>query len=216
LGRQEFRNQQVTLPLSGYFQRCPKQDRLETSKMSRRTKRYFAATAAMLLAVLLPAPETCAGQPTEYQVKAAFLYHFAQFVDWPASAFAQSNAPLVIGVLGNNPFGNDLQQAVDGKVLNQHPLVFHQFGSLAEITNNCHILFISSSESKRLPQIFAGLSGSSILTVGESERFIEAGGMIHFVPEGSRIRFRISGSAVKNAGLKMSSKLLNLASQVTQ
>lgn len=155
-----------------------------------------------------------ADQPTEYQLKAAYIYHFAQFVEWPPSAFPQANSPLIIGVLGENPFGNDLRRTVQGKLLGNHPIVVQEFHSLSDLTNQCQILFISSSE-KRLPDIFTSLNGTSTLTVGESDRFAEAGGMIRFVPEGGKIRFQINQTAVEKAGLKMSFKLLSLASKVT-
>jgi hypothetical protein len=152
-------------------------------------------------------------QPSEYQIKAAFLYHFAQFVDWPPAAFAQATSPMVIGILGESPFGGDLEQAVRGKSLNNHSLTIKEVRSLADATNTCHILFISSSEKKRLPEIFAGLRGSSVLTVGETDRFTETGGMINFVQQGKKIRFQINEEAAKSAGLKISSKLLSLASR---
>jgi len=153
-------------------------------------------------------------QPTEYQLKAAYIYHFAQFVNWPAAAFAQTNSPLVIGVLGDNPFGADLEHTVEGKVLDGHPLKVQEFKSFSDITGTCHILFISSSEKKRFSQISEKLAGKSTLTVGESDRFIEAGGMIQFVLDGGRIRFQINRTAASKAGLTMSFKLLNLASKV--
>jgi hypothetical protein len=172
----------------------------------------FALILALPLAGHGQAADT---QPTEYQLKAAYLYHFAQFVDWPPAAFAQANAPLIIGVLGENPFGKDLPHTVEGKVLSNHPLIVQEYHSLAEMTNNCQILFISSSEKKRLPEIFAALKGTSVLTVSEVDHFTENGGMINFVLESERIRFQINETTVEKAGLKMSFKLLNLASKVT-
>jgi hypothetical protein len=166
--------------------------------------------ACLVNGTAVPAQET---QPSEYQLKAAFLYNFAQFVDWPAGAFAQPTSPLVIGILGDNPFGPGLEQTVRGKTINTHPLSVREFRSLAEVTNACQILFVSSTEKKRLPEIFAGLRGASILTVGETDRFTESGGMINFVLEGTKIRFQINDAAAKSAGLKISSKLLSLASR---
>ena len=169
---------------------------------------------ALILAVPLWFYQAHGGdtQPTEYQLKAAYIYHFAQFVTWPAAAFAETNSPLVIGVLGANPFGNDLQRTVEGKVLGGHPLVVKNFNTLSEITNVCHILFISETDRKRLTQIIAGLNGTSTLTVGESDRFIESGGMIRFFIEDTRIRFEINKTLVDKSGLTMSFKLLGLAS----
>lgn len=148
--------------------------------------------------------------PTEYQIKAAFLFNFAKFVEWPPSAFAGTNSPIVIGILGDNPFGNDLARTVRDKTLNNRPLVIEEFHSPVEATN-CHILFISTSEKARLSQIVEALRGASVLTVGEMDRFTEAGGMINFVREGNKMRFQINEVAAKSAGLKVSSKLSSLA-----
>ncbi len=179
----------------------------------------FCATCifALILALLLAGDGRAAdSQPTEYQLKAAYLYHFAQFVDWPSAAFPESNSPLIIGVLGDNPFGNDLLRTVAGKILNNHPLAVKEYRSLAELTNSCHILFISSSEKKHLPEIFGALKGTSTLTVSENiDHVTEDGGMISFVLEGEKIRFQINETTVEKAGLKMSFKLLSLASKVT-
>jgi hypothetical protein len=148
--------------------------------------------------------------PTEYQIKAAFLFNFAKFVEWPAPAFAEETSPMVIGILGENPFRDDLERMIQGKTINNRPLVIKAFRSPAEATN-CHVLFISTSEKTRLPDVFASLRGTSVLTVGETERFTEAGGMIKFVLEGGKIRFQVNDAAARSAGLKISSKLLSLA-----
>ncbi len=155
-------------------------------------------------------------KPSEYQLKAAFLYHFAQLVSWPARAFNQTNSPMVIGILGENPFGTQLEETLRGKNVNGHPLAIREIPTLAEATNDCHILFVGSSERKRLPEIFAGLRGTNLLTVGEMDGFTEAGGMINLVLEGTKIRFQINDAAAKNAGLKISSKLLSLSANKGQ
>lgn len=173
-----------------------------------------------ILAVVLAAPfaahivRAADPQPTEYQLKAAYIYHFAQFVDWPATAFDQTNSPLIIGVLGENPFGDSLKNTVQGKVLGGHPLMVQEFPTTSDMTNTCHILFISESEKKQLTQIIAALDDTSTLTVGESDRFIESGGMIKFKFDGSRIRFEINRTRAQKSGLRISFKLLNLASDL--
>jgi hypothetical protein len=150
-------------------------------------------------------------QPSEYQLKAAFLYHFAQLVNWPPDAFAAADAPMVIGVIGENPFGKELEESVRGKSINGHPLAVKEVQTSGEGTNTCHILFISPSEKKRLSEILAAVRGKSVLTVGETDHFTETGGMINFTLDGTKIRFQINDAAAKAAGLKISSKLLNLA-----
>ena len=148
--------------------------------------------------------------PTEYQIKAAFLYNFAKFVDWPPQAFTNENSEFVIGILGDNPFGEDLARTVAGKNVNERTIAIQKFTDAAE-TKNCHILFISTSEKNRLPEVFEKLKGRSILTVGEMERFTESGGIINFVREASKIRFQINDPAAKAIQLKISSKLMSLA-----
>jgi uncharacterized protein DUF4154 len=149
-------------------------------------------------------------RPTEYQIKAAFLFNFAKFVQWPPQAFAAGTSPLVIGILGENPFHDDLARTIQGKTVDEHPVVIKEFLSPAQATN-CHVLFISTSEKTRLPEIIQSLKGASVLTVGEMDRFTETGGMINFILEGTKIRFQINKDAAARAGLKISSKLMNLA-----
>lgn len=151
-------------------------------------------------------------QPSEYQIKAAFLFNFAKFVEWPATAFAEATSPIVIGVLGENPFRDDLERTIQNKTVNDRPLVVTEFRSPGEATN-CHILFISTSEKARLPEILETLRKTTVLTVSETQRFTEAGGMINFFLEGKKSRFQINDVAAKNAGLKISSKLLSLSSR---
>jgi len=151
-------------------------------------------------------------QPTEYQIKAAFLFNFAKFVEWPPKAFAEAPAPIVIGILGDNPFRDDLARTIRGKAIDDHPLVIKEYRSPAEATN-CHILFISASEKKRLLEILEALKGAKVLTVSETDRFTENGGMINFFLDGTKIRFQINKDAVTSAGLQISSKLMSLASR---
>jgi hypothetical protein len=149
-------------------------------------------------------------QPTEYQIKAAFLFNFAKFVQWPPAAFAGVTSPIIIGILGENPFHDDLARTIRNKTVDDHPLLIKEFRSPKEATN-CHILFISTSEKKRLPEILKSLKGASVLTVGEMDRFTESGGMINFVMQGNKIRFQINHDEATKAGLKISSKLMSLA-----
>jgi len=150
--------------------------------------------------------------PTEYQLKAAFLFNFAKFVEWPPAAFAEATSPIVLGILGENPFGDALERTIRDKTINNRRLEIKPFPSSAAATN-CHILFISTSEKARLPEILAGLRGASVLTVGETDRFTETGGMINLFRQGNKIRFQINEVAAGSVGLKVSSKLLRLASR---
>jgi hypothetical protein len=148
--------------------------------------------------------------PTEYQIKAAFLFNFAKFVEWPPAAFLGRTSPIVIGILGENPFHGDLARMIRNKTVDDHPLEVKELHSLTEAAN-CHILFISTSENARLPEIIKGLKGTSVLTVGETDHFTENGGMINFVLKAAKVRFEINKDAATSAGLKISSKLMSLA-----
>jgi hypothetical protein len=171
-------------------------------------------TVGLIIAVLLPGGIGIAQNPqlTEYQLKALYLFNFAKFVEWPESAFSNPGAPLVIGVLGENPFGDLLETTVQGKALNRHPLEVREIRAPNEVTN-CHILFISGSEKKHLPEILKGLQNTPILTVSEMDRFTENGGMINFVWVDKKVHFQINDPVAKAAGLKIGSKLLGLSAK---
>ncbi len=151
----------------------------------------------------------------EYQVKAAFLYNFARFIEWPPSSFADASAPLRICILGQDPFGQELRDIANEKTVNGHKLQVTQLADL-RVARTCHILFIASSEKAQLKQTFEGLQGAYVLTVGDSKGFVEKGGMINFVLENDRVRFEVNHRAAEQAGLKVSSKLLNIAKSVTE
>lgn len=168
-------------------------------------------TVILLLSLLL-AGLTCPAQsaPSEYQVKAAFIYNFARFIEWPTQSYFAADSPMIIGVLGKNDFGDNLAQIINGKEIKGHPLQFKEFESVAEATN-CQVLFISKSEQSDFPKIIVQLQGANILTVSDGDNFISAGGMINLVIVDQKIRFQINNDAAKKAGLTISSKLLSLA-----
>ena len=172
----------------------------------------FLSLGLIWLALAGPESRAQDSRPTEYQIKAACIFHFAEFVRWPPSAFTASNSFMVIGILGENPFHDDLAQMLQNKTVDDHPLMVKEIRSLSEATN-CHILFISSSEKARLPEILKNLKGTSVLTVSEMDHFTESGGMINFVLEKAKIRFEINNEAATSAGLKISSKLMLVAIQ---
>ena len=152
-----------------------------------------------------------AGAPSAYQVEAAFLYNFGKFVRWPAGDFNRRNAPLVIGVFGDNPFHGDLQRMVTGKIINGHPVLFQAVETLAG-AKSCHILFVSVSAQKDAPEILGALRGANVLTVTENmPHFADSGFAINFVMEQEKIRFQINNPVAMQSGLAISSKLLSLA-----
>jgi hypothetical protein len=149
----------------------------------------------------------------EYKLKAVFLFHFAEFVDWPTNAFASTNSPLVIGILGNDPFGAALDETVKGESVKGHKLVVERYRRVEEI-KTCHILFVAQSESPNLRRIMRNLKGRPILTVSDSDRATEDGVIIRFSTQNNKIRLKINLDASNAAGLTISSKLLRAADVV--
>lgn len=165
-----------------------------------------------LILFLLAVPALLAAQTaSEYDVKAAFLYNFTKFVDWPPDAFPDPGS-LKVCVLGENPFGASLQ-TIAGELVGNRKLTVMRTDSLARPAG-CQVLFISRSERERVPQILAAVKGSPVLTVGDTKGFADEGVIINFVLEGSKVRFEVNTDSAERAGLKISSKLLQLAKRI--
>jgi hypothetical protein len=145
----------------------------------------------------------------EYPVKAAFLYHFVEFVEWPRTS-GPPPATVTIGVVGKDPFGEVLDNAILKKVVGGRTLTIRRFADV-EALEPCEILFIGSSEMPRLPRILVRLRGAAVLTVGEADHFAQRGGMIGFILEDNRVRLEVNRAAAEEAGLRVSSKLLAVA-----
>jgi hypothetical protein len=163
-----------------------------------------------LLAGIVLAAVMSAGTVDEYQVKAAFLYNFAKFVEWPAEAFRSDKDPLRICVLGANPFGSSLSDVLRGKTVLGRPI------ALADITDpaqaaDCQIVFINESERKRVRLILKTLPRTGILTVSESEGFAAHGGIVNFTRDGGHLGFEINAGVASDARLRISSRVLQLA-----
>jgi hypothetical protein len=163
---------------------------------------------ALLLAMLLT-PRARGQAIEEYQVKAAFLYNFAKFVEWPSQAVQKPQDTIVVCVLGHNPFGNALEDVIRGKSIEGRALAFRLVTD-AEEAGACQILFIGSAEGKHFRSIWGNIK-PGILTVGESQGFAAGGGMINFKLDGGRVRFEINVGAAEQAQIRISSKLLSLA-----
>jgi hypothetical protein len=166
----------------------------------------LAAFAGLMVAQALSASDA----PTENQVQAVFLFNFSRFVEWPAQTFAAPSDPFVIGIVGSDPFGARLDEAVHNEQINGHTLTVRRFRSISEL-DHCQILFIDRSEIGRLAQILAALDHHSILTVSQADGAAQQGVMIQFATENSRIRLRINVDSARAAGLTISSKLLRPA-----
>ncbi len=145
----------------------------------------------------------------EYQVKAAFLYNFTQFVTWPA-ATPGGSGDFTIGILGPDPFGDALDRAARGKSVGSRKLVVRRFRGLDDL-EPCEVLFVSSSDPIPVRSILDKVKGTPMLTVGETSGFTRQGGVIGFYIEGSKVRFEINVDAASRAGLQISSRMLSLA-----
>jgi hypothetical protein len=157
-----------------------------------------------------------ASDSSEYLVKAGFIYNFAKFVEWPSTAFAEPDAPIVIGVLGTDPFGDIINRVVEGKKIGSRGFVVRRFKWSKELKDlkefkECRILFVSSSEKLHFEEIVEAVKGLPILTVGETPGFAERGGMIRLMLEDNRVRFEVNVAAARDGNLNISSRLLTLA-----
>lgn len=176
--------------------------------------------AMRLLAVLsiccASAVRADAPASTEYKVKAGFIFNFTQFVEWPTGRFETASAPVEIGVLGENPFGSALDEAVSGQTVHGRPLVVRPATRNIADLKSCHIIFVCRSEKPRLKEVRDGLKGSQALTVGDHDDFAARGGMINLVMKGTKVRFEINNHAAKREDIKISSQLLDLGTQVDE
>lgn len=171
--------------------------------------RALVLTLVTILLAISALGQMAAG---EYHLKAAFLHTFAKFVEWPDDQLAPS-APIVIGLVGDDPFGRAIDEVVFGRSANGRAVRIQRL-RWNDSFQGCHILFISSSELPHLRQILESLQGSSILTVGDMDRFAARGGMIELRMAGSRVRFEVNLMPASQARLKISSKLLQVAQTV--
>ena len=147
---------------------------------------------------------------SEYEIKAAFIYNFMKFVEWPADALPQSGSPLVIGIFGKDPFGPVLDNAVKDRTAQGRSIIVRRFASLDEV-RNCQLLFIAASENGRLALTLEHLKGLPVLTVGDSPGWARKGVIINFFIADDKVQFEINVDATGRSGLKISSKLLSLA-----
>lgn len=181
------------------------------------TRRRITALAAAVCLAGLPAATVGRAdnrEALEYEVKAAMLVNFAKFVDWPAQAFPDSRAPLVIALVGRDPFGGLIEETVRDRVVGGHPIVVRKLEALPARESAAHIVFLARSEKRRSADLLAALAGRPVLTVSDAEGFTQAGGMIGLSIENERVAFQVNRGAAQRAGLSISSRLLKLASSI--
>jgi YfiR/HmsC-like len=171
----------------------------------------YAMALALLIAVACAIPIGAQGNPSvEYQVKAAFLYNFVKFVEWPPDAFQGEKSPITLCLFRYDPFGSALDEVIAGQTLNNRRLVVQRINKLPDL-KPCQLVFVSDREDKHLPEILNSLEGASALVVGEGEDFAEHRGGIQFFLENKKLRFAVNVDAIQRARLRVSSKLLALA-----
>jgi hypothetical protein len=169
-----------------------------------------SATLALIVLLGTIAPDPAHGQKVdEYQLKAAYMYNFAKFVDWPAQTFHSPVQPIVFCVLGQTPLSRALGDELEGKIVDRRPLVFRQLTDSKQAAQ-CQVLFVGAPDKKPLRQILDEVKPFNLLTVGEVEGFTNQGGVIRFVLDDGRVRLEFNLDAADDARLRISSKLLSL------
>jgi hypothetical protein len=180
--------------------------------MRKRDILAIMATFAFLEPCLLSKARAAEGPPVsrEYQIKAAFLYNFTKFVEWPPSRFATPESPIIIGILGDNPFGDVLETIVKDRRVNNRPIEIRLVATKAEAAA-VHVLFSGAGHEQQIAAMRGLLQAQSVLTVGETPQFAASGGIIDFIVGDDKVRFFINAGSGDQAGLKISAQLLKLS-----
>ena len=150
------------------------------------------------------------GSPSEYEVKAAYIFNFAKFIEWPPHSFQNNYEPFILGILGNDPFGESLEKVINKRLIHGRTVEIKRMKNLTE-NESLHILFISSSERKKTRYLIQSLEELPVLTIGEISEFNRLGGIIQFFLEENSVLFRLNVEAAKISGLLISSQLLEVA-----
>jgi hypothetical protein len=176
---------------------------------------WFIPLGLAVSLLFLGQQQSSAQLVSEYQVKAAYLYNFAKFAEWPASAFTSADDPIRLCVLNDPPFHSELIQIVKDKTIAGRAVlaVPVQNGQKAR---GCHILFIDSSQTGEATHLLEALHGSNVLTVGETESFVDQGGIISFVTQDGQVHFQVNHKAATQSGIRLSSRLLSVAKRVIE
>lgn len=184
------------------------------SRLLWRTRLLVVIAAGMAVGELDGGIALAESDPTrEYMVKATCLFNFAKFVEWPSAVFSSSNAPIVIGILGDDEFGPFLNELVRGETVKGRPLAVRRSKAVADL-KACHILFVSRSESARADRILSELGDTPILTVGETKGFADGGGTFNFFIDGGKVRFEINLATARRRGLRIPAQLCSLARMI--
>jgi len=151
-----------------------------------------------------------APQAPEYRIKAAFLYNFTLYTEWPASAFEKADSPIVVAIAGEDPFGSEMDLAVRGKTVRGRTIEVRRYAHASDVTK-CHLVYLANSQVDELPGLLRRFPEGKPLTVGETEDFARSGGVIRLFVDENKVRFEVNTDAAGRSRLKLSSKLLQLA-----
>ncbi len=176
----------------------------------------WTAWVLVFCGVTLGAQKSFCGETeptTERQVKAQCLLNFAKYVEWPSDVFPDADSPIVIGIVGENKFQDDLKDVMADKRVGGRKIIVKAVASQSDY-RKCQILFIGASDTKQEAEVLKSLKSLPMLTVGETEQFVQDGGMINFTTRDGRVRFDVDLNAARAVGLGISSKLLSLAETV--
>ena len=175
-------------------------------------KKWFYITLSIII-LLIKTGHSQMGftvYPTQSQIKAKYLYNFTRYVNWPKEAFTDSVSPFIIGIMGQDPFGTDLEKTVEGEKIKNRTFSVKRFISPNDF-EYCHILFIGITDREHQLQMLQKIKGLSILTVGNRIKFAQDGGIINFIEKKEQIRFEINTKVARESGLSISTKLLKMA-----
>ena len=172
-----------------------------------------ACVCGVVVFLAMAIPMRAQSKVDEYKLKAAFVFHFAEMTDWPASAFGANQNEMTFCTVGNDPFAGELDSTLAGKSVGQRAVRIRHVKQATE-ARGCQVVFLGSGEMKRLPELLTQIGNSPVMTVGESDGFLQQGGMFSFCLDGNKIRFEINVAPAERAGLKISSRLLMLAKDV--
>lgn len=181
--------------------------------MARRMASGIGASSLACALMVASAQGATAGGFSQYEVTAAYLFNFSKFVEWPEGTFAGATDPISICVLGENPFGTLLQDAVKGKQVNGREIVVREAPSISKISG-CHIVFLASLGQEKLDQALVELADRPVLTVSDARSVADRGAVIGLKLEDRRVRFEVNMTAAARAGLKLSSQLLKVAARL--
>lgn len=178
-------------------------------------RQYLGVALVAMIMLSLPLGGLAQTKPVgEYELKAAFLAKLPLFVQWPATGFTAPGSPLVIGVLGENPFGLHLENAAHGKVIEGHPLLVQACRDFQEAAH-CHIVYVSGGDERAIEAILRQFAGTSVMTVSDAANFASLGGMVNLVTGNKKVRLEVNLEAMKRVGVRMDPQLLQMVKVVT-